>query len=194
MSGPRTLRQIRGTAGWAPLSLPTWVARLDLAARRNPQPSGPSRIDQTRPLFGRAVGRGLLTTVSEYPTLDVVKTDIPSVAPPPPPASSRVLTLGSAAILAGVSGRTVDQLQGDLTRVLRSAQPNRQLVDLADDGSPKIPSLVAVFLLSQVGAAVGRPRLVNLSRVRREDMRSLGGVARLVHRTLHPVPAGPLAS
>jgi hypothetical protein len=51
-----------------------------------------------------------------------------------------------------------------------------------------------VFLLSQVGVVVGRPKLVNLAHVQREDMRSLGGVARLVHRTLHPVPAGPLAS
>jgi len=135
-----------------------------------------------------------LTTMSEYPTLGVVKTDIPSVAPPPPPASSPVVTLGSAAILAGVTGRSVDQLQGDLSRVLRAAQPNRHLADLADDGSPKIPSLVAVFLLSQVGVAVGRPKLVNLAHVQREDMRSLGGVARLVHRTLHSVPAGPLAS
>lgn len=88
----------------------------------------------------------------------------------------------------------MEQLQDDLARVLRAAQPNRQLAERADDGSPKIPSLIAVFLLSQVAAAVGRPKLVNLSRVRREDMRSLGGVARLVHRTLHPVPAGPLAS
>jgi len=100
----------------------------------------------------------------------------------------------AALILKEAAAKTVEQLQEDLTRVLRAAQPNRQLSELAADGSPKIPSLVAVFLLSQVGKAVGRPRLVNLSQVRREDMRSLGGVARLVHRTLHPVPAGSLAS
>jgi len=93
-----------------------------------------------------------------------------------------------------VTTRTVDQLQSDLTDLLRAAQPNRQLTDIADDGSPKIPSLVAVFLINQVGGSVSRPKLVDLSRVRREDLRSLGGVARLVHRTLHPVPAGPLAS
>lgn len=122
-----------------------------------------------------------------------MKTDIPSAAPPPPAASSLV-ALVPVAILSGVAGRSVEQLQGDLARVLQAAQPNRQLVERADDGSPKVPSLIAVFLLSQVGAAVGRPKLVNLSRVRREDMRSIGGVARLVHRTLHPVPAGPLAS
>jgi hypothetical protein len=134
-----------------------------------------------------------LTIVSEYPTLDVVKTDITSVAPPPPVAAPPAAPANTA-ILASVTTRTVDQLQSDLTRLLGAAQPNRQLTDVADDGSPKIPSLVAVFLVNQVGASVFRPKLVDLSRVRREDLRSLGGVARLVHRTLHPVPAGPLAS
>jgi hypothetical protein len=131
---------------------------------------------------------------SEYLTLNVVKTDTPSTAPPPPNPAAAGVVRGAALILAQASAKTVEQLQEDLIRVLRAAQPNRQLSELADDGSPKIPSLVAVFLLSQVGKAVGRPRLVDLSRVRRKDMRSLGGVARLVYRTLHPVPAGSLAS
>ncbi len=137
-----------------------------------------------------------MTTVSEYPTLDVVKTDITSVAPPPPAPVALTPTAvpTTATILSKVATRTVDQLQSDLTRLLRAAQPNRQLTEMADDGSAKIPSLVAVFLINQVGASVSRPKLVDLSRVRREDLRSLGGVARLVHRTLHPVPAGPLAS
>jgi hypothetical protein len=131
---------------------------------------------------------------SEYLTLHVVKTDTPSTPPPPPNPVAAGVVRGDALILAQASAKTVEQLQEDLTRVLRAAQPNCQLSELADDGSPKIPSLVAVFLLSQVGKAVGRPRLVDLSRVRRKDMRSLGGVARLVYRTLHPVLAGSLAS
>jgi hypothetical protein len=48
---------------------------------------------------------------------------------------------------------------------------------------------VSVWLLSMVGKAVGKPRLVNLSKVRREELRSIGGVARLVHRTLHQASA-----
>lgn len=134
--------------------------------------------------------------MSEYPTLDVVKTDITSAAPPPPPSVAVTPTAApsAATILSAVATRSVDQLQSDLTQLLRAAQPDRQLTEMADDGSAKIPSLVAVFLINQVGVSVGRPKLVDLSRVRREDLRSLGGVARLVHRTLHPVPAGPLAS
>lgn len=132
--------------------------------------------------------------MSEYATMDVVKTDITSLAPPPPVAVPPAATRTGVAIFASVATRTVDQLQSDMTRLLLAAQPNRQLTEMADDGSPKIPSLVAVFLVNQVGASVFRPKLVDLSRVRREDLRSLGGVARLVHGVLHPVPAGPLAS
>ena len=100
----------------------------------------------------------------------------------------------TAIALSMVTTRTADQLQNDLALLLRAAQPNRQLTEMAADGSAKIPSLVAVFLINQVGASVRRPKLVDLSRVSREDLRSLGGVARLVHRTLHPAPARPLAS
>jgi hypothetical protein len=93
-----------------------------------------------------------------------------------------------------VTSETVGELQQDLVRVLQTVQPDRNLSELAADGSPKIPSMVGVFLLSQVGAAVGRPRLVDLKTVRREDMRSLGGITRLAHRALHSVPAGSVAS
>ena len=120
-----------------------------------------------------------------------MKTDIPSVAPPPPVPG---VAPSGVTVLPAVTTRTVDQLEVDLTRLLRAAQPNRQLTEMADDGSPKIPSLVAVFLINRVGASVGRPKLVDLSKVNKVDLRSMGGVARLVHRTLHPVPAGPLAS
>ncbi|MGH2706345.1 MAG: hypothetical protein ACRDJ4_15040 [Actinomycetota bacterium] len=130
-----------------------------------------------------------LTTTSGYPTLSVVKTDIPTMAPPPPGA----IPAGGAG-LGAVETKTVGQLEVDLTRLLRAVQPNRRLTERADDGTPKIPSLVAVFLISQVGAAAGRPKLVDLTQVNRADLRSMGGVARLVHRTLHPAHAGPLAS
>jgi hypothetical protein len=135
---------------------------------------------------------GCLTSMSEYPTLSVVKTDIPSNAPPPPRRTAR--TFASGPVQAAVGTRTVSQLESDLALLLRAAQPSRAFSDMAADGTPQIPSLVAVWLISQVGKTVGRPKLVNLSRVRREEMRSLGGVARLVHRTLHPVPAGAVAS
>jgi len=70
----------------------------------------------------------------------------------------------------------------------------RRLVDLAGDGSPKIPSLVAVWLISQVAAAVGIPKLVDIGKVRRESLRSLAGVAQLLHAAMHPADGQAKAS
>jgi hypothetical protein len=132
--------------------------------------------------------------MSEYPTMDVMKTNISSAAPPPPvsqgSAASSVRSIFSGSIVT----RTVDQLLLDLTRAIQVAQPHRQLTEVGEDGTPKIPSLVAVFLIAQVGALVSQPRLVNLSRVHREDLRSLGGVARLLHQALNSIPIDSMAS
>jgi hypothetical protein len=126
--------------------------------------------------------------MSDYPTLDVVKSDIPAkgvIAPPRRKAPSSA----PATPLADLRTRSADELERDLTELLRAAGPTCVLTEVAADGSPKVASLVAVWLLSQVGIAVGRPKLVNLSKVSREELRSIRGVARLVHRTLHPIPA-----
>jgi len=126
--------------------------------------------------------------------MNVVKSDIAAkgaIAPPKPKGS----TAGpGAAPFAAVRTRSEAELERDLTDLLRAAQPTCALTEMATDGSPRVPSLVSVWLVSQVGNAVGRPKLVNLSRVRREELRSIGGVARLVHRALHPVPAEVKAS
>jgi hypothetical protein len=135
-----------------------------------------------------------LTTMSEYPTIDVVRSDIASRGAIAPPRRKGTVPGPSTAPLAAVRTRSAAELERDLVDLLRSAQPTCALTDLAADGTPRIPSLVSVWLLSQVGNAVGRPKFVNLSRVRREELRSIGGVAHLVHRTLHPVPAGVKAS
>lgn len=126
--------------------------------------------------------------MSEYPTLNVVKSDIAakgSIAPPP----RRDAVSGTVAPLADVRSKSTSDLERELTELLRAAQPACALTELAADGTPRVASLVSVWLLSQVGQAVGRPKFVNLSKVRREELRSIGGVANLVHRTLHPVPA-----
>lgn len=96
--------------------------------------------------------------------------------------------------LAQVAAHSETQLVDDLMNALRTGQPMRRLVDAAGDGSPRIPSLVAVWLISQVGAVVGRPKLVDVGKVRREDLRSVRGVARLVHAALHPAAGGAKAS
>lgn len=110
----------------------------------------------------------------------------------PPRAASPLTDVRSQ--LAHVAGRTEAQLVADLMNALRTGQPTRRLVDVAGDGSPKIPSLVAVWLISQVGVVVGRPKLVDVGKVRREDLRSVRGVARLVHAALYPAAGGAQAS
>lgn len=119
----------------------------------------------------------------------VVKSDIPATGAIAPPKRKAARSVSPAVPLADVRSRSAAELERDLTELLRGARPTCLTTDVAADGSPKVASLVSVWLLSQVGNAVGKPKLVNLSKVRREELRSIGGVARLVHRTLHPVPA-----
>ena len=95
---------------------------------------------------------------------------------------------------ATIQACSVDELESHLTALLQASQPASLSSEIAGDGTPRVASLVAVWLISQAGVAVGRPKLVNLSRVRREELRSLGGVARLLHRTLHPVPVDARAA
>lgn len=109
-----------------------------------------------------------------------------TIAPPrriTTPAAS-----GTGGGLPDVRSRSVAELEHDIAGLLAN-RPGCALSEIADDGSPRVASLVSVWILSQVGKAVGKPKFVNLSNVRREELRSIGGVARLVHRTLHPVPA-----
>lgn len=131
--------------------------------------------------------------MSEYPTLNVVKSDIATrgaIAPPKPAGPPAP----AAGLLAAVRSRSVSELEADLGSLLRSAQPTCPLEEKAPDGSPRVASLVSVWLISQAGKAVGRPKLVNLSKVRRDDLRSLAGVARIVHRALHPAVSEAKAS
>ena len=124
--------------------------------------------------------------------MNVVKSDITAKGAIAPPKRRRPTAPPTP--LAAVRTRSATELERDLTDLLLLAQPNRTFTELASDGSPRVPSLVSVWLISQVGNAVGRPKLVNLSKVRREELRSIGGVAQLVHRTLHPVPSQVRAS
>lgn len=118
-----------------------------------------------------------------------MKSDVPSGAPAPPPAAPP----SSSASFANVRDRSVAELEGDIVAALRAAQPACPLDQPGPDGTPAIPSLQAVWVLSQVGAAVGTAKLVSLSRVDKEELRTIRGVARLVHRTIH-APAGAVAS
>ena len=124
-----------------------------------------------------------------------MKTDIPTTAPPPPtPVVSPVERNDVPTVTPTFFDATVAQLTQELEQMLRASHLSKQTTGTAEDGSVKIPSLVAVYLISQVGVAVGRPKFVDLAHVDRDSLRSVAGIAQLVHRTLHPAPAAPMAS
>ena len=52
-----------------------------------------------------------------------------------------------------------DALEGHLQQLLRLGRPGQQFEECAEDGSPRVPSLVSVWLISQVGHAVGRQKV-----------------------------------
>ena len=96
---------------------------------------------------------------------------------------------GTDEILAMAS----DRLEVHLQTLVHQGMPSRQLKERAEDGSPRVPSLVSVWLIGQVGHAIGQPKLVKLSSVKdKKDLGSLAGVARLMKAALdelHPAQA-----
>lgn len=122
--------------------------------------------------------------------IDVMESDIPSGALPPPLPNRSTRELGAPELCA--MART--ELQSHLESLLRVGAPNCSLDEPAGDGSPRVPSLVSVWLISQVGQIVGTPRLVKLSAVQREDLCSLAGVARVARGALDSLAAAASTS
>lgn len=86
---------------------------------------------------------------------------------------------------------SLEQLREEILALIAAAE-NRTLAELAADpphadGSMAIDSQLAVFALARIGDVVGRPKLVDLSNVDTEDLRSVAGVARLVRSALGPI-------
>jgi hypothetical protein len=133
-------------------------------------------------------GTTVLTTVSEYLTIDVMRTDVAVPAPPSTPRPS--------ASAPSFHSLTPTQVEVELVRILRDAQRLPQGSRLArhENGSVRIPSMLGVWLLSQVGRAVGHPRLVNLRTIDGKQLRSSRGVAGVVCAALRALPAAPLAA
>ena len=76
-------------------------------------------------------------------------------------------------------------LESHLQDLLHRVKPGLQPEEPGEDGSPPVASLVAVYLISQIGHTVGERKLINLSKVKNnEDLRSLKGVTRLVGEAL----------
>lgn len=91
---------------------------------------------------------------------------------------------------ADLRDRTVAELEADLEAMIRHGKASIDLTP-GEDGTPAIASLIAVWLLTEVGKALGTGKSpISLSKVENpEDLRSIGGVARLLHGVFHPASA-----
>jgi hypothetical protein len=122
-----------------------------------------------------------------------MKSDVASVAPPPPGPSPAGPSPAALPQLSDARSRSLEQLIGDLEQALLIGRSGLTTTAAAD-GTPAIPSLLAVWLLNEVGKAIGVKRPVVLSSVaNKEELRSVGGVARLLFAVFHPTSHGAVA-
>lgn len=119
-----------------------------------------------------------------------MKSNIDSRALPPPPELPAVETTA-----AEILEMDPDALEGHLGGLLGRSGLSQQPAQVGEGGSPQIPSLVSVWLISQVSHTVGQQKLINLSKVEnKQDLRSVKGVARLLHGALSALDSAREAS
>lgn len=119
------------------------------------------------------------------------------------PAAASAVTLAQR--VAAVSGLTRAELRlapaaavSTTLLDLWAAMANRTAGELAagevhKDGTVRISSQVAVWLIGRVSEAYGRRKLVNLSRVKDvEKLRSLGGLTELLWKVINADTGGTL--
>ena len=143
---------------------------------------------QTLPLQGQA---GSLRLCVGFANMRVVKSNIDSGALPPP--QSEPLT--TAVTVDEILAMDANALQTHLQQRLQGAIPGRHAGERAEDGSPSVSSLESVWVISQIGHAVGQPRLVKLSEVdNKADLSSLRGLTRVVGKALDALRPARMAS
>lgn len=128
--------------------------------------------------------------MSEYPTIRVVTEntgspffELPAAAPSPRPGRVPVVVDPARIDSLDIDG-LVEELTTLLARLKNRTPDELRAGGIAPDASLAIKSLIAVCLIGTVGKAFGRPRLVNLAQVPRDDLRSIRGVARLIRTAL----------
>ena len=116
-----------------------------------------------------------------------MKSYIDSGAPAPPPheKSTPAASTYENTTIVKLQKMELDDWPQYLQELIPKGIPDQQSKELTDDGYPQVSSLIAVFLISKIGAAVGEPKIVDLSAVENhDDLRSLTGIARLLKNAL----------
>ena len=109
--------------------------------------------------------------------------ELPPAAPAPRPGRVPVVVDPARIDSLDIDG-LVEELTMLLARLKNRTPDELRARGIAPDASIAIKSLIAVCLIGTVGKAFGRPRLVNLAQVPRDDLRSIRGVARLIRTAL----------
>jgi hypothetical protein len=112
------------------------------------------------------------------------------VVPVPVPAAP-VLTDPTVELarLRGMNEHSMQQHVENLLAELRQREGAVDPLEQHQDGTAAVASMVAVYLLTEIAASIGRLRLVSLASVDRELLESVRGLAELVVRHLPEDPA-----
>jgi len=109
-----------------------------------------------------------------------VKSNI-DLAVPSPAVEQPTVQITASQLVA----MTVSELEGHLQEWLDWSGFNRLPQQVSADRSPQVSSLIAVWLISQIGDAVGQKKLINLSKIEnKESLRSIAGISKLLHRAI----------
>jgi hypothetical protein len=113
---------------------------------------------------------------------------IPAPAAPAVPAAvpAQPDPVAELARLRAMSVPDLERYVADLLDALRHRERADDPLELHEDGSTRVASMVAVYLLTEVASNIGRARLVSLSSVRRELLESVHGLATLIVSTITP--------
>lgn len=88
--------------------------------------------------------------------------------------------------LLAVTPAELEALLQSLLSGRRREDPSKTVGgDLHEDGSLLVPSLEAVWLLTKIGAQTGRARFFDLRKIPVANLRSLRGIAHVIHDALH---------
>lgn len=104
----------------------------------------------------------------------------------PPAIAAKPDPVAELARLRAMSVPDLERYVADLLDALRHRERADDPLELHEDGSTRVASMVAVYLLTEVASNIGRARLVTLSSVSRELLESVHGLAKLIVNSIAP--------
>jgi hypothetical protein len=150
----------------------------------------PTLMSMNENMAGSSRGPLFFPTHTEQPS-SALSADSPAPSPVvawDPSCGPRAIQLDRAAVQAMSQAELEDQTLEMLACLKRRPMSEIAAGAAHTDGTLAIDSMTAVWVLSIVGKAFGR-RLVRLSEVDRDSLRSVGGVSKLIKQTTASLPA-----